>query len=222
MTNPATPARAEIEHPEVVDPRPASARRVHRTAGQGHARRHDDEATARRGARPRRSTSRAASACARSTRHRCASSARRSLPICATNSLACRCPSPRSWGAPPTTAELQIAQAQLVGWLEGLIQGHPSHVVRAADGRAATARQHARSNRPRRPSRRRPADPANARHDVRAEARCPARTSRGRASVRRRCRRGRGSLPWLGAAVPASIASSSSRSRARPRPRSRA
>lgn len=26
-------------------------------------------------------------------------------------------------GAPPSTAELQIAQAQLVGWLEGLIQG---------------------------------------------------------------------------------------------------
>ena len=41
-------------------------------------------------------------------------------PTCATSSTGCRCPSTTSV---PSEAELRVAQAQLVGWLEGLFHG---------------------------------------------------------------------------------------------------
>ena len=50
-----------------------------------------------------------------------ASSARRCRPTCATSSSAWPCPS--ATASTPTDAELRIAQAQLVGWLEGLFHG---------------------------------------------------------------------------------------------------
>ena len=34
----------------------------------------------------------------------------------------------------PSESELRIAQAQLVGWLEGLVPRHPDHAVCPADG----------------------------------------------------------------------------------------
>ena len=40
----------------------------------------------------------------------------------------------------PTEAELRIAQAQLVGWLEGPVPRHPDRAVRPADGRPPAAR----------------------------------------------------------------------------------
>ena len=44
-----------------------------------------------------------------------------SRPSCARSCSACRCRSPRT--SIPSEAELRIAQAQLVGWLEGLFHG---------------------------------------------------------------------------------------------------
>jgi hypothetical protein len=41
--------------------------------------------------------------------------------------------------ATPSDAELRIAQAQLVGWLEGPVPRHPDRAVRPADGRPRAA-----------------------------------------------------------------------------------
>ena len=43
----------------------------------------------------------------------------------------------------PSEAELRVAQAQLVGWLEGLIQRDSSHPFCATDGCSAATRQYA-------------------------------------------------------------------------------
>ena len=64
---------------------------------------------------------RAATGCARSTRRRSPSCRRRCRPTCARSWAASPC---RSRGeAAPSGAELRIAKAQLVGWLEGLFHG---------------------------------------------------------------------------------------------------
>ncbi len=41
----------------------------------------------------------------------------------------------------PSDAELRLAQAQLVGWLEGLVPRHPGDAVHAADDGAKSARR---------------------------------------------------------------------------------
>ena len=51
----------------------------------------------------------------------CASWARPCRPTCATSSTGS--PSPSATASNPSEAELRIAQAQLVGWLEGLFHG---------------------------------------------------------------------------------------------------
>ena len=51
----------------------------------------------------------------------------------------------------PSEAELRIAQAQLVGWLEGLFHGIQTALFAAADGRAGAARADAPARAARRP-----------------------------------------------------------------------
>ena len=122
MTNPATPARSEIERPEVVDPgprardefieQPAKVMRVGTMMKQlleeVRATPLDEPSRERLREIYETSVRELGSAISPDLREELA---RLSLPFSDTT------------GAPPTTAELQIAQAQLVGWLEGLIQG---------------------------------------------------------------------------------------------------
>ena len=122
MTNPATPARAEIEHPEVIDPRtrqrdefieqPAKVMRVGTMMKQlleeVRATPLDEPSRERLREIYETSVRELGSAISPDLRDELA---RLSLPFAETD------------GSPPSTAELQIAQAQLVGWLEGLIQG---------------------------------------------------------------------------------------------------
>jgi hypothetical protein len=121
MTNPATP-RGEVERPEVIDPRarprdefieqPAKVMRVGTMLKQlleeVRATPLDEPSRERLREIYETSVRELGSAISPDLRDELA---RLSLPF--------------SDGAanPPTTAELQIAQAQLVGWLEGLIQG---------------------------------------------------------------------------------------------------
>ena len=46
-------------------------------------------------------------------------------------------------GDTPSESELRIAQAQLVGWLEGLFHGHPGGAVRPAGPGTDPAAEHA-------------------------------------------------------------------------------
>ena len=123
MTNPATPARADIERPEVIDPRatqhrdefieqPAKVMRVGTMMKQlleeVRATPLDEPSRGRLREIYETSVRELGSAISPDLRDELA---RLSLPFA------------DGGGAPPTTAELQIAQAQLVGWLEGLIQG---------------------------------------------------------------------------------------------------
>ncbi|MEO8692281.1 MAG: proteasome activator [Acidimicrobiales bacterium] len=122
MTNPATPARADVEVPEVVDPRarqrdefieqPAKVMRVGTMMKQlleeVRATPLDEPSRERLREIYETSLHELGSAISPDLRDELA---RLSLPFA------------ESGGTPPTTAELQIAQAQLVGWLEGLIQG---------------------------------------------------------------------------------------------------
>ena len=123
MTNPATPARSEIERPEVVDdprarPRdefieqPAKVMRVGTMMKQlleeVRATPLDEPSRERLREIYETSVRELGSAISPDLRDELA---RLSLPFAEVG------------GEPPTTAELQIAQAQLVGWLEGLIQG---------------------------------------------------------------------------------------------------
>ena len=95
---------------------------VGRAAGQGHADRLDDQAAARGGAPGRRSTRPAATGCAEIYET--------SVDELADGAVARPARRARPPGPPvrrderrPTEAELRIAQAQLVGWLEGLFHG---------------------------------------------------------------------------------------------------
>ena len=123
MTNPATPARAEIEHPEVIDSRatqrrdefieqPAKVMRVGTMMKQlleeVRATPLDEPSRERLREIYETSVRELGSAISPDLRDELA---RLSLPFA------------EGGATPPTTAELQIAQAQLVGWLEGLIQG---------------------------------------------------------------------------------------------------
>ena len=103
-------------------PRPTRRRdRVRVRAGQGHAGRLDDQAAARRGAHhpARRAGPRAAAR--RSTRPRSPSSARPCSPDL--RDELDRLALPFDGEALPSEVELRLAQAQLVGWLEGLFHG---------------------------------------------------------------------------------------------------
>ena len=106
--------------------RPHEPRRPRRAAGQGHADRLDGQAAARRGAQrsarregpgpPRRDPLSARSASSRTAW----------LPSWSRSSSGSPCPfSDES----PSDAELRIAQAQLVGWLEGLFHGIQTALV---------------------------------------------------------------------------------------------
>ena len=120
MTNPATPERVDVERAEVIDPRarqrdefieqPAKVMRVGTMLKQlleeVRATPLDDPSRERLREIYETSVRELGSAISPDLRDELA---RLSLPF--------------SDGTPPTTAELQIAQAQLVGWLEGLIQG---------------------------------------------------------------------------------------------------
>ena len=99
-------------------PRPEPSRS---SAGEGDAHRLDGQAAARRGAgRPAR-RARPGSGWPRSTSARVEELARRCRPTCRTSCATWRC---RSRTARcPSEAELRVAQAQLVGWLEGLFHG---------------------------------------------------------------------------------------------------
>ncbi|MEO5841645.1 MAG: proteasome activator [Acidimicrobiales bacterium] len=122
MTNPATPARADVVVPEVVDPdprprdefieQPAKVMRVGTMMKQlleeVRATPLDEPSRERLREIYETSVRELGSAISPDLRDELA---RLSLPFADSD------------GAPPTTAELQIAQAQLVGWLEGLIQG---------------------------------------------------------------------------------------------------
>ena len=61
---------------------------------------------------------------------------------------------PFTEGTVPSDAELRIAQAQLVGWLEGTVPRDPDRAVRSADGRSRANRADARTARPAAGSRR--------------------------------------------------------------------
>ena len=78
---------------------------------------------------------------ATSTTPRSTSSARRCRPTCGAELE--RVALPFDDDTEPSDAELRIAQAQLVGWLEGPVPRHPGHAVRPADGGAQPARGHA-------------------------------------------------------------------------------
>jgi hypothetical protein len=122
MTNPSMPARADIERPEVIDtgtrPRdefieqPAKVMRVGTMMKQlleeVRATPLDEPSRERLREIYETSVRELGSAISPDLREELA---RLSLPFAEVG------------GAPPSTAELQIAQAQLVGWLEGLIQG---------------------------------------------------------------------------------------------------
>ena len=122
MTNPATPQRADVEVPEVIDPRarqrdefieqPAKVMRVGTMLKQlleeVRATPLDEPSRERLREIYETSVRELGSAISPDLRDELA---RLSLPFA------------DGAGKPPTTAELQIAQAQLVGWLEGLIQG---------------------------------------------------------------------------------------------------
>jgi hypothetical protein len=122
MTNPATPQRADVEVPEVIDPRPrqrdefieqpAKVMRVGTMLKQlleeVRATPLDEPSRERLREIYETSVRELGSAISPDLRDELA---RLSLPFS------------DGAGTPPTTAELQIAQAQLVGWLEGLIQG---------------------------------------------------------------------------------------------------
>ena len=97
------------------------ADRSRRTTRQGHADRHHDQAAARRGpgGTARRRQPQPA---ARDPPHQHPRARGRPGPRTARGTRAARrCPSPRT--RVPSDAELRIAQAQLVGWLEGLFHG---------------------------------------------------------------------------------------------------
>jgi Protein of unknown function (DUF2587) len=122
MTNPATPTRADVERPEVIDPRarqrdefieqPAKVMRVGTMMKQlleeVRATPLDEPSRERLREIYETSVRELGSAISPDLRDELA---RLSLPFSDVR------------GTPPSTAELQIAQAQLVGWLEGLIQG---------------------------------------------------------------------------------------------------
>ena len=92
-----------------------------RAAGQGHADRLDDQAAARRGppGAARRGQPGPAAGDLRHLDQR--AGRRRCRPTCATSCPAWRCPSATT--RVPSEGELRVAQAQLVGWLEGLFHG---------------------------------------------------------------------------------------------------
>ncbi len=73
---------------------------------------------------------------------------------------------------PPTESELRIAQAQLVGWLEGSLPRHPDRDLRPADGRPLAARADAPRPAARRDARHARPAPAGRR---RTRARLPGR-----------------------------------------------
>jgi hypothetical protein len=122
MTNPATPARAEIEHPEVIDPRPQrpdefieQPAKVMRVGTMMKQLLEEVRAT------PLDEPSRERLREIYETSVRELGSA--ISPDLSDELARLTLPFAEDGAAPPTTAELQIAQAQLVGWLEGLIQG---------------------------------------------------------------------------------------------------
>ena len=118
-----TPSSTRADRPG--EPPPTSrasrrSRRVGRAAGQGHADRLDGEAAARRGA-PAALDEPAATGSGRSTRRRSTSSAKALSPDLQDE---LRPPGPAvRRRRRPSEAELRVAQAQLVGWLEGLFHG---------------------------------------------------------------------------------------------------
>ena len=101
--------------------RRARHHRPGRAAGQGDADRQHDPAAARGGEGRARSTRPAATGSRRSTRPRSRSSRPGWPPSWSRSWSGSRCRSPRT--ATPSEGELRIAQAQLVGWLEGLFHG---------------------------------------------------------------------------------------------------
>ena len=94
--------------------------RVGQRAGQGPAHRLHGQDAARRGAGRRRWTRRAGCGCGRSTSSRSATSSEGLSPdlVAELDRMA-----PPFDDEAPSEAELRIAQAQLVGWLEGLFHG---------------------------------------------------------------------------------------------------
>ena len=122
MTNPSPPARADIERPEVIDPgaphreefieQPAKVMRVGTMVKQlldeVRATPLDEPSRERLREIYETSVRELGSALSADLRDELA---RLSVPF------------GEIGGAPPSTAELQIAQAQLVGWLHGLFQG---------------------------------------------------------------------------------------------------
>ena len=117
--------------------RGAARRRDGRAAGQGDADRQHDQAAARGGPRAPRSTRRPRPA--RRDPRVVDARARDGLAPELVEELR-RIVAALQRRPPPSDAELRIAQAQLVGWLEGLFHGIQTDAVRAADGRPGAAR----------------------------------------------------------------------------------